>query len=243
MFNRLDMDYSQRVLMAKINEYQRLKKRPLISTTGYCHGLAVLWLSKMVEQKVEWFYDTVKYIIHRRPEDYDEVRFEKFLALIEFGQNPLNSGMNITQRHLRLILEMRNIESIDFSGTHSGLFRRIRPKKHPAMYLVTHELHAIAMFHRGDNYYVYDSNYLSGEAKVFDSNIKAASEVMACLLSEEKRADDYLFDLTLNYIPLAGYLSHPSYEVAIDMSENEDGYEADAEESFANSLRPSCHIL
>lgn len=242
MFRSLQLDYSQVVLIDRINEYQRLHKRPLISTTGYCHGLAVVWLSKMVEQKVEWFYNMVKYLVHQRPEDYDEITFEKFLAQIEFGQNPLNSGLNITQRHLRIILEMTNIESTCFSGTFPNLQRKIRPKKYPAMYLITNANHAIAIFHRGDTYYVYDSNYTTGEAKMFGSQQAAANEVVARLLPEDKRTADEEFELNLNFIPLAGYLTHPTGEVIVDIPTDEQRFGVD-EESADDLPSYRCVIL
>ncbi len=243
MFSYIGMDYSQCVLIDKINQYQKLKGRPLISTRGYCHGLAVLWLSKMAQQKVEWFYDMIRYIIHNKPQDYDEASFEKFLALIEFGQNPLNSGLNITHRHLRILLEMDNIESTSFVGKYPNLFKKIRPKKHPGMYLIAHGDHAIAAFHKGDNYYVYDSNYFTGEAKMFDSKENAAKEIMARLLSKAEQKEDEDFELEFNYIPL-NHLSHPSSEVVIDMSVNDGGYEADEEEKFSSGWQTSsCNIL
>src|SRR5690349_21148096 len=93
------MKYNQSIIIAKINAYLKLKKRSLTLDQGYCHGLTLLWLYKMSEQKVKWYYDLVKRIVET-PNDAlldIEIDIEKFIAHIEWLQKPEKYAPSIRQ--------------------------------------------------------------------------------------------------------------------------------------------------
>jgi hypothetical protein len=234
MFHRVTMDCSQAILIDKINQYQQLKGRELIQTEGYCQGLALVWLQKMLEKRVEWFYQTVQNIALLSPEEYDDkgVELEKLLAMIEWAHCSCKYMPTVTQMHLKKILEMRNIESCDFNGTRHELYRNIRPRHHPVMYFIGSEKHAISVFHLGGFYHVYDANYLNGRAKVLDCKKKTADEVIERLGNKAEFEAKGKIDLEFHTIPLRGIMLHPADEVIIDIP---DGYDADVDESIDES--------
>ena len=234
MFHQAVRDCSQAVLIDRINQYQKLKGRELIQTEGYCQGLALVWLQKMIEKRAEWFYRTIQDIAYFHPEEYDDegIEIEKLLAMVEWAHCSCKYIPTVTQMHLKKILEMRNIESCDFSGTRHELYRSIRPRHHPVMYFIANEMHAISVFHLGGFYHIYDANYPTGKAKVLDCKKKTADEIIERLGNKAELEMKGTIDLEFHTIPLRGIMLHPADEVVIDIP---DGYEADVDEIFGDS--------
>ena len=84
--------YNQTRLINKVNQYLAEMKRPLWNPRGYCHGLAVVWHQKMADNREQKFYDVIKKIIlqpvGKLKELDDEVDVQKFIAQVEYAQNP-----------------------------------------------------------------------------------------------------------------------------------------------------------
>jgi len=84
------MTYNQIVLIQKLNTYLKNNHRQMVLAPGYCHGLTLLWLFQMSQQKEAWFYATIKKIMMLSTEknSFTDPAIEKFLAHIEWLQEP-----------------------------------------------------------------------------------------------------------------------------------------------------------
>lgn len=169
-------DYSQGILLEKLNQYLVLQNRQhYLDTAGYCHGLTLLWLYKMTENQEEWFYSLVKKII-----DYPEkqlldieMSIEKFLNHIEWMQNPHFYHANWEQEKCEELLEVKKLYSTKAMFSYSKnqlktLFNKY--VKDNVMIVLASAEHTIGVIQRGFSYYIYDANYRSGRAKEIPLN-------------------------------------------------------------------------
>jgi hypothetical protein len=177
------LDCSQTSLIEKLNRYLCKTGRNTLPDDGACFGLALVWLQKMAEGKVEWFYNTIDTIIQLPDHRFDEIEIlvEKFFALVEWAQNSRKYVEGLTQEDIAKILDIRWVETSLFAGSSQEMHKRLRERRHPIMHVMTANEHAIAVFQQGMYYYVYDSNNPSGRASVFLNKELAVAQVKYCL--------------------------------------------------------------
>jgi len=175
-FTNLEIKYSQNTLLKKINIYLAQASRDLISI-GYCSGITALWLYKMAEGKEDWFYDTVKKIVHCDVDDLLDMHMdiEKFLAHIEWAQNVTEyhyrNGTTLapaSQQALDKILEVEKVihQRKDFTPE-SFKYLLSRYTHEGSMIRLSAHHHAIGVYRRGLYFYCFDSNYHSGKPTVY----------------------------------------------------------------------------
>lgn len=201
------LDRGQDLLLNKINDYLALKGRPLFSTEGYCFGLALVWLQKISEGRVDWFYQTRDKILvcpTRHFEDI-EMEVEKFLALIEWGQNSRDYLNNVDHTHLDIILEDNSVESGPFIGSDENLSSFLRSRRGVRMYMVCGNNHAVAIYQSDEKYYLFDSNNALSKAEIVYCRHEVARKILYCLYTVFNEPVPGLLNLTVARIqsPLA----------------------------------------
>lgn len=199
-------DYSQTTVIDKLNLYLKLKKRQLISSEGHCYGITLLWLQKMSEGTVNWFYETVDAIVEC-PTDkllMIEVEIEKFLAMIEWAQNSAKHVTTVTQDDVDKLLEVPRPEMFIFKDKEEELTKWLRVRRNAVMYVVCSPDHAIGVIQVNGFYYVYDANYHHGRAKIFHSREKVVQEIKQCLfvVFHEAVPNPYRIELKMLRMPL-----------------------------------------
>lgn len=181
------MDYNQTAIIDKINHYLKSNNRELILEHGYCHGLTLLWLYKMSENKQKWFYDLVKKMVDTPEEKMSDIEMdmEKFIAHIEWLQQP--------EKYIRSIRQMDMNESVEIPKEipASSVFNPrqldsilelvIQPNK---MVCISGPDHSVGVFQRDDKFYIYNPNYDSGVAKRINSIKLLRYELIQCLFAD-----------------------------------------------------------
>lgn len=186
--------YNQNVIIDKFNQYLKYKNRQINFKYGYCHGIAIFWLYKMLNGEEEWFYESVKKILAcKTDEDFDtyEFTFEKFISHIEWLQNSENYLPTVHQLHVDRLLDAPKKISIPYLFTHKQLeenLASIIPKN--TMISVSGPNHTIGVFRRGDRYHLFDSNYDQGRAKSFSKIKKLKLEILRCLFGKRPIFED-----------------------------------------------------
>ena len=174
--------FSQNAVVDKLNAYLKSRHRDLVLEYGYCHGLSLLWLYKMSEGKEKWFYDTVQKIVTAKtPADFDdlEMDFEKFIAHIEWLQNPSAYAPQIQQLDLDSVLEIPNrtpLSSVLNPRQFDDIIDLIA--KPNQMICLSCPNHTIGLYERGKNYFLYDSNYEDCNAHSFTDKKLLTHEVV-----------------------------------------------------------------
>lgn len=181
--------YDQSRLIRKVNLYFTLFKRPLWSTKGYCHGLTILWHQKMTDRKEVQHYAVNKKIIqcHRTKlvEFEDDIDVQKLIAQAEYAQNPEQYSVGKTVRQIDVDSILGTLPELLFSEwislkSFADLLDK-HAKARPAVTVANFLSHHTVGIHFRDNqYHVFDTNYESGEAKIFNTSLEAVKEVINC---------------------------------------------------------------
>jgi hypothetical protein len=189
----------------------------------------------MAQIREQEFYQTKRQIIECADEDLNSIKelIVKFFKKINTKQCPENyeSTKNLEQFDVDKLIkakkqqtlvriyfnEMQLIEVFQRSRQNGNMFCI----SHLKSYRIDGEWgrHTIAVYVRGQNYYCYDANYSTGEAKVFSSANALAKEIQNCLFDEFKiRIPFYIpleiklvlaTDLFYKHSPF-GFYSNPS---------------------------------
>lgn len=181
------MMYDQSAIIDKLNDYLKLNNRKLVLSHGYCHGLTLLWLYKMSEKKEKWFYETIKKIVDASKDKISEIEMdiEKFLAHIEWLQQPEKYVPSIRQMDIDKSTEIPKelpLSSVfNPSQLDTVLNMTILPDK---MICISGPDHSIGVVLRKGKYYLYNPNYVSGEAKELDSALLLRYELIQCLFAD-----------------------------------------------------------
>lgn len=190
----IPLDLSQNPLLDKLNTFFKKAGRKnedgsiyQISTRGYCHGLTLLFLEKMTEGKIQWFYDTKRKIIECDDNNLEDLELEidKFLALIEWAQNSSKySENNISYFNIDLILDTQPQKSFDDLYDFEKLKNFLTYKQGKGnMMCITNcygdiQEHTVGIFTDGVYYHFFDANYKNGEAVKFRSSKELTHEVL-----------------------------------------------------------------
>lgn len=190
----ISLDLSQTPLLKKINTYfkkmgRKNKNGSNYQTTpgGYCHGLTLLFLEKMAEGRVQWFYDTKRKIIECKESQLEvmEIEIEKLLAMIEWAQNSSKyTQKKISYCNVDLILETQTQQVCDGSYTFKQLTKFLTYKQGKGnmicitSYTGKDKDHSIGIFTDGVCYHLFDANYKSGQATSFRSSKELAKEIL-----------------------------------------------------------------
>lgn len=186
--------YNQNVIIDKFNQYLKYKNREINFKYGYCHGIAIFWLYKMLNGEEEWFYESVRKILAcKTNDDFDtyEFTFEKYISHIEWLQNSENYLPTVHQLHVDRLLDAPKKISIPYLFTHEQLEKNLAdmiPKN--TMISVSGPTHTIGVFRRGDTYHLFDSNYDQGRAKKFTKIKKLKLEMLRCLFGRRPIFED-----------------------------------------------------
>lgn len=147
--------------------------------------MTLLWLQKMLENKISWFYEVYKNIVYSDEALFDrmEIEIEKFLALIEWCQHTfkITSG-NIGYDNIDQIMEAKAQKSFDDKYVLSKLNKALHELqgKNKMICVTSNGLtrHSIGIFADGINYHLYDANDEKGRAVQMRSSKKLAREVL-----------------------------------------------------------------
>lgn len=181
--------YDQSRLIRKVNLYFTLFKRPLWNPRGYCHGLTILWQQKMTDRLEKEYYATNKKIIQcprvMLADLEDDVSVQKFIAQTEYAQNPEKYSAESTVRQIDVDRIQGTQSELFFKDWISlGSFIQLLEKHAKAMPAITVanflSHHTMGIYFRDNQYHVFDSNYESGQAKIFDTPLQAATEAIDC---------------------------------------------------------------
>lgn len=187
-------DYSQPILLRKLNLYFKKVGRPLIDEAGYCHGMAIEWLQKMAIGEECELYAVIKKIINCDDDKLEELNtdgaVQEYIKHIEFGQYPEKhlANENNQEQTIRFLdvdkimglsgqLIRKNYYSIPVFAT---LLDTHRNKSFIIINAHRH-VHSIAIFIRNNDIYVYNANYIAGVAKCYQESADAAKEMARCL--------------------------------------------------------------
>lgn len=180
----------QELILSKLNYYIKHKKRKhILEPGGYCHGLTLLWLYKMSEGKEKWFYDITNKIIRCKLKNLDqiEIDIEKFLAHIEWLQNPNKYVKNIQQLDIDKLTDTYRDYSISYSFTaetlKSNLNKLISSNR---MTCISGPNHTIGVFRRNNKFYIYDPNSITGLPQSTNKLNELQSEIISALFKKTK---------------------------------------------------------
>lgn len=247
VFFPLSSQYSQEPLLKRINAYLEMHSRPKIDESGYCHGLAILWLQKMAEGCVDWFYYIRDAIIAYPWSRIDEIELdiEKFVALIELGQN-IQRYLKVSMQDISQILENDNIESKLFVGSKESLSHLFRDRRNVVMYVVSCNAHCIAIYQSNGVYHLFDPNYDNGYAKIFDNRHIMSEEILNCLFRAFGIAVPDELKITIARVrdPQALHYTVPLFKEVTEIKEVDDVVEkVEAEVEFKPTSNSFCVIL
>lgn len=181
------MEYNQTEIIKKINTFLKINKRDLALEPGYCHGLTLLWLYKMLEKNEKWYYDLVKKIVDTPEEKMSdiEIDIEKFIAHVEWLQQPEKIVPSIRQMDMdesvEIPKEMPVSSVFNPRQLDSMLELVIQPNK---MICISGPDHSVGLFRRENKYYIYNPNYDSGIAKEMKTIKSLRHELIECLFSD-----------------------------------------------------------
>lgn len=186
-------DCSQMMLLPKINVYLAQQKKPSLNYhRGYCHGLTLLWLYKMVEGKAQWFYDVVDRIVSSTTSDFRkfDADIEKFIAYIDWGQNSETYTQSSKSGVIRCsdVDKILKIPQVDvryqwftYPDFYKFLHNRLYQNEMTVLSCLDSRIwHTIGIFVSGPVYFLYDSNSLSCRPKMFTSPELLIHEIRHC---------------------------------------------------------------
>lgn len=181
------MKYNQAAIIYKINTYLRLQKRQINLDPGYCHGITLLWLSKMAEKKEKWYYDLVKRIVDVPINTLldHEIDMEKFIAHIEWLQKPEKYVSSIRQMDIDKTVEVPKeipVSSVFESKQLDVLLDLVIQSE--KMVCISGPDHSIGVYRRGGKYHIYNPNYDTGVAKTVDTIAALRVELIKCLFTD-----------------------------------------------------------
>lgn len=204
------MKYHQSAVLAKLNTYLDLNKRPLQLNHGYCHGFSLLWLYEMSIHNEEWFYQTLQRIVECKTlDDFNAIEFhiEKLLAHIEWLQNSSDYLKNVNQLDIDQVLELPRTLSLSYQFTRKQLRHVLERIIHEnEMICLSGPDHSIGVFRRENKMYLFDPNYTEGQAKEFIRLGALKSEIIHCLF-DHRTLPNKLIPLEIN---IAYNPYHPS---------------------------------
>jgi hypothetical protein len=193
-------DFSQTILLKKINTYLKSQGRALISEDGYCHGITLLWLTMMSWNLESLFYKFVDEIVNC-PDAYLNMLHENittFLEYIDFGQHPLTNTKNMCgQQDIDKIIGVKRLSpqvshclaDTDLLGEIAKLREKENMESITGWRMVekvdpdtsnntmVEEGHTVGVVYKDSAYRVYDSNYKNGKHTTFAFANEAVAEV------------------------------------------------------------------
>lgn len=189
--------YDQAALRRKIARYYEMIKKPFPRGRGHCHGLSLLWLRRMAQNREQEFYSDIRKIVECPDHQLQNIAntIEHFFIKIDRRQNPESyQDLKYNQSNLDQIIKAKKHLVLDktyLKATLGELFK-IYSENGNMFYIANNKSykingqyarHGIAVFVREGQLYCYDSNYSSGMAKCFTNTIDLVSEIRIRLFS------------------------------------------------------------
>lgn len=182
-------NFNQHNLIIKINQYLQYKNRPLKLTSGYCHGITLLWLYKISVGQESWFYDITKKIAACRDEkNYDDIEWdiELFISYIEWLQNSNYYLRGVNQLDIDKLTELPREFSLSFLFHHSQLNDILKMILKPdKLILMSGPNHTIGIYVKDNNVYVLDPKYNQIQPKIINDITKLKLELIKCLFNRD----------------------------------------------------------
>ena len=178
-------DYSQAVLLKRINLYLESVHKEKISEKGYCHGIVLVWLTMMSWGVESLFYQMIKTIADYPVDQLSKIEntISLFLGLIEVGQFPGKySNQTCTQQNVdEIIGDVQKLFGETKTYTKQDMEKELHKlAKEDNMIAVTgwwtdkntnkEEGHTVGVYVRGQHYHFFDPNFKSGLEAEFDSD-------------------------------------------------------------------------
>lgn len=181
--------FAQVVLLEKLNIYLKSQRRKKINEEGYCHGLTLLWLHHISQNTEKDFYRLSKKIICSKTSEFKdfENQIENFLSNIEWLQNSCKYQASVNQFDIDKLLEANS--KLHFSAIFNSrdlahvLELSLLPNK---MICLSNIDHTVGLYCKDNKYYLYNPNYESGEAQVFQHINRLQEEIINCFNKTDK---------------------------------------------------------
>ncbi len=207
-------DYSQDRLIEKMNTYLTQCNRRLLSK-GYCHGLTLLWLQRMTQDREKEFYTTIKKIVDCPDENLQALAadIEKMRTSLDKKQNPNRHFFycvhTISQENIDVILKTEKQKNLGGVFTRASLGNLLREQVvNDNMVCISSNYmdkqedanHTVGLFKRDDDYYFYDSNGCSGRAECLINVYDVVDKLLYCIYGSFDMVEPTEFSLEIKLI-------------------------------------------
>lgn len=181
--------FNQHEIIIKINQYLKNRNRPISFSSGYCHGLVLLWLYKISVGQEQWFYNIVQKISDCHSEDdFNDIEWdiELFISYIEWLQNSNLYLRGVNQLDVDKLTELPREFSLSFLFHHSQLDMMIPiVLRKDKLILISGPDHTIGIYVKDDNTYVLDPKYNKIQPKIINVRDALKIEIVKCLFQRD----------------------------------------------------------
>ncbi len=194
-------DYSQTILISRINYYLNSINEKEILDEGYCHGLTLLWLTMMSWGVESLFYQIIKMIAECPLDQLVNMGniITPFLDMIDVGQYPEKRSNNHFKQSnvIEIIGEVYKIFTATKKLTPKKLESRLQSLgKENNMMAITgwpkdrQKGHTVGVFVRGPQYHFYDSNFDDLGAHEYVAQYPLAREIWEQVFSHKRITEE-----------------------------------------------------
>jgi len=207
-------DYSQDRLVQKMNTYLQQCNRRLLNL-GFCHGLTLLWLRRMTQDREEEFYAVIKKIVDCPDDELQALapEIEKIRASIDKKQNPNRYFFycvhTVAQENIDVILKTEKQKNLDSVYTRASLRNLLQEHViNDCMTCISSDYdasesdtnHTVGLFKRDEDYYLYDSNDYSGRAQRLTDVYDVVDKLLYCIYGSFDMVEPMQFSLQIKLI-------------------------------------------
>lgn len=202
-------NFNQHGLIKKLNEYLKIHQRSFTLSSGYCHGIVLLWLYKIFAGQEQWFYGTAQKIADCESEDdYEEIEWdiELFISYLEWLQHSNLYLRGVNQLDIHELTELPRELSLSFLFHHSELDEiLLLAVKKNKLILVSAPKHTIGIYLQDNRIFMLDPMYNKLQPKIIKNLDELKIELVRSLFQR-----DYLPDcrLPLEFMVLSNLDDH-----------------------------------
>lgn len=181
-------------LIKQLNRYLRVKQRDFQLRGGYCHGLALLWLHAMSQNRESIFYQTIADVVACE-DDFSRMKdnVETFIAHIEWLQHSSRYEYSINQLDADELTGLQRDGSLSFLMHHAELDELIRHAVQDNKFIcISSHNHSVGVVRRMGIIYLFDVNFPELKPKTFHDDIAFKYALIKSLYRR-----DYLPDVKL----------------------------------------------
>lgn len=182
-------DFNQHDVIIKINQYLKSRNRSVSLESGYCHGIALLWLYKISAGQEQWFYNIVMKIADcKNDDDFNEIEWdlELFISYIEWLQNSCLYLRGVNQLDIDKLAELTKDYSLSFLFHHSQLDSILKfMLKNDKLICISGPDHTIGIYVKGGNTFVLDPKYNKLQPKIINDIETLKFEIVRSLFRRD----------------------------------------------------------